>query len=518
MLHPEILLVVTSAEEAQYGVLVAYQIAARSGFCLRVLVASESAERVKAGVVKQYAALLEEANASSNAEDTGAEERSKSDDSKVDLAIDCLGTDASEVIAYINSHLTLRLVVTAGLQNWGDLRSAIFEHAHCSVACFESHPSLGQPPTRFHVAKVASGTDGKSDSSVAKWLAEHWAESEVTEFDAEEYLAESGQEVATLEQAGDISVIVLVADRQQLGTARKLSRRVMDQAHPPVVVVRGEVPWLHYWLHAALPSKIAKVIPQMDRETRRSLAENLTTYSKLDFEFITLICAATFLAAFGLVQNSAAVIIGAMLVAPLMTPILGAGLSLAQGNRPLFSSSLRTIIVGFFAALLTSALFGCLLRLTPNSFLHREGSEVWLTSEMWSRTTPGIIDFLVGAVGGAAAAFARTRGHLSSALAGAAIAAALVPPIATSGLQLSLVAMHVYEPDGQRLAHNLIYGPTLLFVANMLTIMIGASLVLWACGVRSETQYSLLHRWSTRMVMLLLLLTAIVAVWIVQNP
>ncbi|HBE67269.1 MAG TPA: hypothetical protein DDW52_03880 [Planctomycetaceae bacterium] len=566
MPHPELLLVVTSAEEAQVGVLVAHQIATRSGFCLRVLVASESAERVKSSVEKQYAELLAAPDASASSSPDSASAASaavvKADEEvnapdTVDLSIDCLGTDVAEVVAYINAQLTLRLVIVAGLQNWSDLRSAIFEYAHSSVACFESHPDLRNKPSRFHLAQVTTQDAATADNSIATWLAEHWSDAALSEFDLNAYLVENRDSAAALnaeggipnneqatsvqvektssnpttdqtnrdvvvvregEDAGGTSVIVLVADRNRLSAARKISRRVMAEAHPPVVVVRGEFPWLHYWLHAALPEKIAKLIPQMDRETRRTLADSLTTYSKLDFEFIALICASTFLASFGLVQNSAAVIIGAMLVAPLMTPILGAGLSLAQGNRPLFSASLKTIVVGFCAALLTSALFGCLLRLTPNSFLHREGQDVWLTAEMWSRTTPGVIDFLVGAVGGAAAAFARTRGHLSSALAGAAIAAALVPPIATSGLQVSLVAMNVYEPDGEQLAHNLIYGPALLFVANMLTIMIGASLVLWACGVRSETQYSLLHRWSTRMIMLLFLLTAIVAVWIVQNP
>lgn len=479
--NSELVLVLTAESEIECGLALASQVAERSGYSLHIIISAGSPELLQRQV----------------------DRRLDSSPSKPTLV--ALGADVAEVVSEVNRQLSMNILLVPGLEQWDDLRRALLREVHSTVVCFETHSGLLSAPESLY---LIGGDSGKA----ASWFGKHWVATEGLR------PLEQTADAADAPDTDPNSAILVVVDRVQVDSARKVAKRAIDELAPPVLVVRGEFAWTHWWLHTVIPQWVSRVVPQMDRETRRTLTDSLTTYSKLDFEFIALICSATFLASFGLVQNSAAVIIGAMLVAPLMTPILGAGLSLAQGNRPLFAKSLKTIIVGFVAALLTSAVFGCLLRWTPNEFLHRDGSGVWLTQEMWSRTTPGILDFLVGAVGGSAAAFARTRGHLSSALAGAAIAAALVPPIATAGLQLSLVAQNVYEPDGVTLAHNLIYGPALLFVANMLTIMIGASVVLWSCGVRGEARYSIVHRWSARMISLLLLLTAVVAVWIVQNP
>ena len=198
-----------------------------------------------------------------------------------------------------------------------------------------------------------------------------------------------------------------------------------------------------------------------------------------------------------------------MLIAPLMTPILGAGLSLTHGNRPLFKSSLITITLGFFGALAASILFGWLvLMVRPTSNNHLD----WITPEMWSRCRPSPLDFCVGLVGGLAAAYAQTRKHLSSALAGAAIAAALVPPLSTAGLQ---VAFGVWDRSAEGVPTGAlpILGPLLLVTVNVLTIMIGASFVLWARGMRSDQANK--SKWVPRVIFLLLVLTSLILVWIV---
>jgi uncharacterized hydrophobic protein (TIGR00271 family) len=313
--------------------------------------------------------------------------------------------------------------------------------------------------------------------------------------------------------------ILVGAAFDEMSSKGKLAKATIQAAAGPVLLVRGELPIWVWWMEHQVPAFIARYVPPMSREARRSLSETLRNFSKLDFEFIALLSASTFLAAFGLLQNSAAVIIGAMLIAPLMTPILGAGLSLAHGNRPLFRESLKTILIGCLAALLTSYLVGSLVHLAAPSILqHDPRGRLLLTDEMWSRTHPTWVDFLVGFVGGSAAAFARTRTHLADALAGAAIAAALVPPIATAGLQLSFITLDIAPETYASAANNLIIGPLALFVANMLTIMIGSSFVLWACGLRSDHSHSRRERWTTRMTALLLVLTAITLVWILQHP
>ena len=258
-----------------------------------------------------------------------------------------------------------------------------------------------------------------------------------------------------------------------------------------------------------LPEKIASqvyqwaadVAPPMDRQERIDLSQDLQSGSAPNLEFFGLISAAAMLAAFGLIQDSAAVIIGAMLIAPLMTPIIGAGLALAQGNRPLFRSAATTIILGFLCALIASMLFGWLVLIFQ---------EPVMTSEMRARCSPSPIDFCVGLVGGFAATYARTRRHLSAALAGAAIAAALVPPISTAGLQL---AFHVWTWDTNP-AGIPILGPILLVLVNVLMIMGGSAFVLWARGMRTDRTLTIQDRWTVRIAAILCTITLLILTWL----
>ena len=95
-----------------------------------------------------------------------------------------------------------------------------------------------------------------------------------------------------------------------------------------------------------------KFIPQLDRDSRVRIYESIEVNSKWSFDFVSLICFSTALASLGLMLNSAPVIIGAMLVAPLMTPILGAGLSLIQGNRVLMLDCSKSLLLGYFLSLI----------------------------------------------------------------------------------------------------------------------------------------------------------------------
>jgi uncharacterized hydrophobic protein (TIGR00271 family) len=254
----------------------------------------------------------------------------------------------------------------------------------------------------------------------------------------------------------------------------------------------------------------ASIAPPMAREQRRELATDLEAGSKPNLEFLGLISAAAMLAAFGLLQNSAAVIIGAMLIAPLMTPIVGAGMALSLGNRPLFQSALLTVTIGFVGALTASTLFGLLVRLLHQVLGIDVVLEIDSTPEMWARCRPSPLDFCVGLVGGIAASYARTRRHLSSALAGAAIAAALVPPIATAGLQIAF-GQWDRRPTGEMP----VIGPLLLVSVNVLTIMVGSSFILWARGMRADRKLSVKAKWAPRMTALLLLLSLLALVFMV---
>ena len=239
----------------------------------------------------------------------------------------------------------------------------------------------------------------------------------------------------------------------------KVSVAVYRARKSKLKVLRDKI---EYWCNVT--------IPQMDRETRVKLYENLYVNSTWNFDFISLICLSTAIAALGLISNSTAVVIGAMLVAPLMVPILGAGLAIIQGNVPLVVNSAKSIILGFLAALGIGFLVGVL---TPYDEL---------TSEILARGKPRLADMFIAFFSGVAAAHCMSRPKLSAALPGVAIAAALVPPIASSGLALSL---------GKPIEAS---GATILFFTNVVCIILGSSFTFFAAGVRYNKKRSS-NRW-----------------------
>ena len=243
---------------------------------------------------------------------------------------------------------------------------------------------------------------------------------------------------------------------------RALSEELLSQDNgPTIIAVRSATP-LTGRIVRALDRWLREGVPQLERNQRIAVVERIQTSSKWDFDFIALICLSTLIAAGGLIQNSVAVVIGAMLVAPLMTPLLGAGLSLVQGNLVLLKNALQTVSRGFMLAVALSFFVG---------WIWPGMSE---TSEMAQRGAPNVLDLLVAFISGIAAAYAIGRPNLLSALPGVAIAAALVPPTATVGLGLAI---------GQ---WNLALGAALLFLTNIVAIVLGTACSFLAVGVRGS--------------------------------
>ena len=228
-----------------------------------------------------------------------------------------------------------------------------------------------------------------------------------------------------------------------------------------VVVVSAGAPIKGRFV-GAIERKVERHVPQIDRENRIALVERLQSNSNWDFDFIALMVLATTIAAIGLVQDSVAVVIGAMLVAPLMTPLLGLALAIVQDNAMLARISGRSVLYGIFVALLVGFLVGFLIPGFDQS-----------TAQMEARGGPSMLDLFVAFASGLAAAYASSRPGLLAALPGVAIAAALVPPIATSGLALSQGDLALAGNAG------------ILFVVNMFTIVLASILSLWMVGFRS---------------------------------
>ena len=194
-------------------------------------------------------------------------------------------------------------------------------------------------------------------------------------------------------------------------------------------------------------------------ERRREVYEGVVDMSTPSNSFYIMVAVATTIAAYGLLSNSTAVVIGAMLLAPLMGPIFGVALGLTAGDRSL----LRAAIFGEFWGMLLAILLGVLIGLVP--------LRLDFGSEIMARTQPTLYDIVIALVSGLAGAYALMDPKISPSLPGVAIATALVPPLAVSGLCL---ASGRWELAG---------GAFLLFFANFLAIHLVAALVFMLFGM-----------------------------------
>lgn len=177
-------------------------------------------------------------------------------------------------------------------------------------------------------------------------------------------------------------------------------------------------------------------------------------------DFYTLIILASVIAVVGLIQNSAAVIIGAMLVAPLMSPILAMAHSIVLGDGRMLTRASESTVKGVVLAIVVAIAVSLILPSQP------------LSAEILSRTRPNLLDLLVALASGAAAAYALSRKRLAAALPGVAIAAALVPPLAVVGIGLGY---GLYSLAG---------GALLLFVTNLTAIILSAAIAFLLLGFR----------------------------------
>lgn len=138
--------------------------------------------------------------------------------------------------------------------------------------------------------------------------------------------------------------------------------------------------------------------------------------------YLVLMLLSTLLATVGLYLNSSAVIIGAMLLAPLMAPIVSLAMGLLRNDHRLLTNSVYKIMIGVFLALLASSLVSL-------SFTYKP-----ITDEMQGRLNPSLLDLAVAIISGVAAAYSKSFKEIIQSLAGVAIAVALVPPLAVAGI------------------------------------------------------------------------------------
>lgn len=206
-------------------------------------------------------------------------------------------------------------------------------------------------------------------------------------------------------------------------------------------------------------------------------------------EYYVLLVLSCFIALFGLFQNSAAVIIGAMIVAPLMGPVLGFSAGVMWGSTRAIVGALLTLVKGIIIVLAITSLFTLLV------------PSVSITAEMDARSHPGLFDIAVALSCGFVGAYAFANRKISSALPGVAISVALMPPLCTVGIGIGLMDM------------RLLTGALLLFAINLIGISFAGAIVFYLVKLaphsESDKKDEITKRAAIQLVVSILLIAAI---------
>ena len=270
-----------------------------------------------------------------------------------------------------------------------------------------------------------------------------------------EQLEVSDFRLGHLDEDGLQAMRLLVPDNKIQDALDKLQRALETQPNERIVVLPVEI---------SLPKLPDGKRKEEDQAiaTRESLYKSVEKNSHLDTSFILLVILSTIVAAVGLIKDNVAVIIGAMVIAPLLGPNLALGLGTALGDVTLMFKSTFTTIVGIAIAVIFSIVIGY----------------VWPTdtfsNELISRTEVGLDSIILALASGAAAALSLTSG-LSSVLVGVMVAVALLPPAATVGIMLGYGNI------------NFALGAALLLAINIVCVNLACNVVFLTKGISPRT-------------------------------
>ncbi len=192
-------------------------------------------------------------------------------------------------------------------------------------------------------------------------------------------------------------------------------------------------------------------------EERKETIDRLIEESRADNAFYILLMLSTIITVSGLVTDNTAVVLGGMLVAPLLTPILSFGMAIVTTQSISLRRAANIIINSIVLVLIVSVITTLILNIPESS--------IRLSYEIDSRIGTSIIALFVALASGLAAAFAWARPKLSAALPGVAVATSLLPPLAVSGIALTI------------LEKNMFFGSLQLFLANLLLIILASSMM-----------------------------------------
>lgn len=248
---------------------------------------------------------------------------------------------------------------------------------------------------------------------------------------------------------------IMIPDDHAQAVLDTLQRALGPDPGARIVVIGVEV---------ALPRPAEKARTKEDSATaiREALYEDIEKSTRLDVNFLILVILSTIVAAIGLIENNVAVVIGAMVIAPLLGPNLALGLGTALGDTTLIWKAIRANGIGIGLAFLLSLGIGLIWPVNLGSH------------ELMARTSVGLDSIALALASGAAAVLSITTG-LSSVLVGVMVAVALLPPTATLGLMLGA---------GQ---YQHAIGAGLLLAVNVVCVNLAAKVVFLAKGIHPRT-------------------------------
>ncbi|MFQ5593555.1 MAG: DUF389 domain-containing protein [Anaerolineae bacterium] len=324
-------------------------------------------------------------------------------------------------------------------------------------------------------------------------------ESTLEKISVESRVVTAGSVVAGIAEAGKERDLVLIGASEESFIDQMLFGNVPEQvalACPtPVVMVKKFRGLPRFWLKRAWDA-LYEALPTLSGEERIEVYREVRRGARPDVDFFVMMGLSAIIATFGLLQNSTAVIIGAMLVAPLFTPILALSLAIVRGDVRLLRLAVEAALKGI------ALVIGLAVLLAAVSPLRT------VTPEIAARSQPNLFDLAVALASGAAGAYAIARKDVAASLPGVAIAAALVPPLAVVGIGLALGDLVVAGGGG------------LLFTTNLTAITLAGAVTLLLLGFRpahrGEPEVRLRVGLAATMV-LLVLITLLLALLFVRS-
>lgn len=268
-------------------------------------------------------------------------------------------------------------------------------------------------------------------------------------------------EIATKKKRTFYNVLCRTDDTQLLTDKLQPMVSSEDRPHIAILPVQAVLPRVPDDEDDEDDKRLKKKFKGISRE---ELYEQVQAGAKLDRDFLLLVLFSTIVAAIGLLEDNVAVIIGAMVIAPLLGPNLALSLGATLGDKDLIIKALKTGFSGLGLAFVLAFIIGLIW----------QGQTMSL--EILSRTDVGLDGMVLAAVSGAAGVLSLTAGA-SSVLVGVMVAVALLPPVVTSGIMLSAGDF------------SSSFGALLLLCVNIVCVNLAAKLIFMMKGVEPRTWY-----------------------------